>query len=417
MTTDVDVLIIGGGVAGLWTLDHLRRLGYEAVLVENRALGYGQTIASQGIIHGGLKYSLRGMLTASAKEIREMPLIWRECLSGTREPNLSRTDVRSHSCYLWQTTALASQAGMVGARLSLHVKPQSVPDHQRPSVLKSLTGKIYRLDEQVLTPGSLLECFRRRNEDALFLCDTENGLSWEKAADGQVSAATIRAQGKEMTFHPRSVILTAGAGNEMLSTDTGKRHAMQRRPLHMVMVRGNLPMFQGHCIDGAKTRLTISSEVVSATETVWQLGGAIAEQGVGVEPAELIDRAISELQDTLPDIDIASLQFSTYKVDRAERKSGLGLRPDTPQLIRHQNAITCWPTKLAFAPRVAELCTRMLTQELKLQPNSEAPTSNENRPHWPRPAVALPPWSTAGQWYVWRQGQVCPADIPLADAA
>jgi len=420
MTRDVDVLIVGGGVAGLWTLDHLRRLGYEVALVENRALGSGQTIASQGIIHGGLKYSLRGMLTASAKEIREMPLIWRECLSGSREPNLSRVDVRSHSCYLWQTTAIASQAGMVGARLSLHVKPQSVPEHSRPSVLESISGKVYRLDEQVLSPGSLLECFRRRNEETLYRCEAENGIAWETETSGEVVSATIRSGDHKLTFRPRSVILTAGAGNDVLSSETGKQHAMQRRPLHMVMVRGNLPLFQGHCIDGAKTRLTISSEVVSSTETVWQLGGALAEQGVGLTPTQLIAHAIEELRATLPDIDPATLKFATYEVDRAERKSGLGLRPDTPQLILHKNTITCWPTKLAFAPRVAEMSAQMLSRDLKLTPQTagEAVATKENvTNNWPRPDVASPPWCSVKQWYVWRSGELQPAAKDVADAA
>jgi glycerol-3-phosphate dehydrogenase len=39
----VDVLIVGGGIAGLWTLAKLRHAGYRAVLIESEALGHGQT--------------------------------------------------------------------------------------------------------------------------------------------------------------------------------------------------------------------------------------------------------------------------------------------------------------------------------------------------------------------------------------
>ena len=49
----VDVVIFGGGAAGLWTLDELHRAGRSVVLLESGDLGAGQTIASQGIIHGG----------------------------------------------------------------------------------------------------------------------------------------------------------------------------------------------------------------------------------------------------------------------------------------------------------------------------------------------------------------------------
>ena len=80
-----DAVIFGGGIAGLWLLDELRRGGYSAVLLESRALGSGQTVASQGIIHGGLKYTLSGMLTKSAANISEMPGLWRECFAGQSE--------------------------------------------------------------------------------------------------------------------------------------------------------------------------------------------------------------------------------------------------------------------------------------------------------------------------------------------
>ena len=68
----VDTLIFGGGAAGLWLLDELTRQGSSAVLLEAAKLGQGQTIASQGIIHGGLKYTLQGLLTPSAAAIRDM---------------------------------------------------------------------------------------------------------------------------------------------------------------------------------------------------------------------------------------------------------------------------------------------------------------------------------------------------------
>jgi len=44
-----DIVIFGGGVAGLWLLNRLRREGYDVLLLESRTLGGGQTIASQGI--------------------------------------------------------------------------------------------------------------------------------------------------------------------------------------------------------------------------------------------------------------------------------------------------------------------------------------------------------------------------------
>ena len=63
-----DVVIVGGGIAGLWILSALRAEGYQTILLEKDALGAGQTLASQGIIHGGTKYALTGKLTGRSEE-------------------------------------------------------------------------------------------------------------------------------------------------------------------------------------------------------------------------------------------------------------------------------------------------------------------------------------------------------------
>src|SRR5689334_7537771 len=123
---ELDVLICGGGAAGLWLLDQLARRGDRVLLLEAGRLGQGQTVASQGIIHGGLKYTLQGLLTPAAREIRDMPDIWRQCLAGSRAPDLRGTTVRSAACHLWQSDSLRSKLGMIGARVGLNVAPHDL---------------------------------------------------------------------------------------------------------------------------------------------------------------------------------------------------------------------------------------------------------------------------------------------------
>jgi hypothetical protein len=98
----LDLLIFGGGAAGLWCLDRFRRAGYIALLLESTALAHGQTIQAQGIIHGGGKYALRGVRDFTAvRATKEMPERWRRSLRGEIEPDLRGTKVLSDQCHLW----------------------------------------------------------------------------------------------------------------------------------------------------------------------------------------------------------------------------------------------------------------------------------------------------------------------------
>lgn len=401
---NLDVVIFGGGAAGLWLLDELRRRGTSAVLLETHALGTGQTVAAQGIIHGGLKYTLQGLLTKSATSIREMPAIWRECLDGQREPNLSAVRRRSDECFLWRTDSLSSRLGMLGAQFGLRVAPQSIADDDRPEILRGCPGTVARLPEQVLSTVSLIEVLAARNRERLlkieprraeFVCDQP----------GEVTSITLgQPNGNQLELRPRVVVFTAGVGNSILRKNVGLTgEAMQRRPLHMVMLRGErLPSFQGHCVDGAKTRVTITSDVDAAGRTIWQVGGQIAEDGVAWDEHTLLSHTRTELRTVLPGIDLSSAEWSAYRVDRAEGLVPGGKRPETVQIRREGNCLTAWPTKLALVPQlVAELCQTIHRTDCKLQmENCNLKMDSDDLPReWPRPEVALPPWEMATRWF------------------
>src|SRR3989344_2815488 len=113
----LDVLIVGGGIAGLWLLDECRRSGYDVLLLESKALGSGQTIASQGILHGGLKYSLARASNGFINNIKKMPPIWQACLSGLREPNISSVRLRRKYCCMWTANSFLSRISQIGVQI------------------------------------------------------------------------------------------------------------------------------------------------------------------------------------------------------------------------------------------------------------------------------------------------------------
>jgi glycerol-3-phosphate dehydrogenase len=396
---ELDVVIFGGGAAGLWLLDRLSRRCDRVLLLEAGRLGQGQTVASQGIIHGGLKYTLQGALTPAAREIREMPEVWRECLAGRRTPDLRNTRLRSPICYLWRTSSLRSRLGMVGARIGLHVEPVELTTAERPAVFAGCPGPVARLDEQVIDPISFIAKLACQHREQIFQIDAA-AVRFAVSRTGSVTRVTIGhpQNGQSRELSPRHVVLAAGAGNAELRRRCGlPGEQMQRRPLHMVLVRGDLPEVHGHCVDGARTRVTITSDRDRPGNTVWQVGGQIAEEGVAIDRARLIRRAYDELVTVLPGVDFSECEWTTYRVDRAERAMPRGGRPDTASVLAEGNVITAWPTKLALVPQL----TRMIEASLPEASRPDAATHAMDLGSfdgWPRPAVAQPPWEATTDW-------------------
>lgn len=377
---DVDVVIIGGGVAGLWLLGDVADSGRSALLIERAALGSGQTVASQGIIHGGLKYALGGILTSSARAIREMPARWQQALDGEGRPDLSGVELRAEGCHLWQTKSLRSRLGFLGAKAGLRAPVEVLEGPDRPAALAACPGAVARVHEPVLDPASMIEAMAAPFADRILLADAS-------ITDHDVTGATIELTHGDhaLTLRTGTVVLTAGAGNEAYGTGP-----MQRRPLHMIVGRGNLPIINGHCVDGRHTRATIVTSTRNGVVT-WQVGGQVAEDGVDLEPDDLIRHTVEELRAILPGVDFTGTEWSTYRVDRAEPAAGNGHRPDEPGIVRDGSVITAWPTKLALAPLLAE----RIMEELPPPADSDSTWPPEAIRSWPHPPIADPPWEEA----------------------
>jgi hypothetical protein len=133
--------------------------------------------------------------------------------------------------------------------------------------------------------------------------------------------------------------------------------------------------------------MTVTTHPAADGQWVWYIGGDIAESdGVAREPAAQIAVAKKELGQLLPWIDLATVQWATLRVDRAEpAQSGL-VRPDNAFLADQQNLLVGWPTKLALAPDFAD---RVLAA---LQRDGIQPTEHPPLGALPRPPVAAALW-------------------------
>lgn len=385
---NTDIAILGGGIAGLWLLARLRAAGRAAMLFECGSLGGGQTIASQGIIHGGLKYALDLKLSAATEALADSPSRWRACLRGEGEVDLRDARVLAEHHLFWvQRSLLSRMTGFFGARmLKGRVEPLEMPAW--PEVLRQSpkVGAVYQLDETVLDVPSvvkalaspLIDCICAIAPDMIPQLDTAGGLA---------ALQVTRPDGGQVSIRARRFVFAAGSGNAAWLRDLGQPGSLaQRRPLHMLLMEGAPGPLYAHCFDSSdKPRLTITSHPSPAGRWVWYIGGQLAEEGVTLDEAALIRHGRTELLAALPRLAIDSCRFAGWRVDRAEGATADGRKPDDVVIQAYGNCIVAWPTKLALAPQLADAVIA------RLGPAAPAASPQPGN-GWSPPPFAAPVW-------------------------
>ena len=391
---NADVVVIGGGIAGLWLFRTLNLKGYKAVLLENNTLGGGQTTKSQGIIHGGTKYTLSGNLTKASQCIAGMPDRWRKALAGEGEFDLSATKILSSHQYLWSSGGLGSRLTSFFASKALRGRVDQLKPDQHPAIFQhqGFKGKVYQLNEIVLDINTTIQALVAGFEDRCIKVDW-NYNTRLVVENGSIKTIEIQQGGELFQLQASRYVTTAGEGTAELMAQWGiSEPRMQVRPLHMVMVkhRHPEPIF-AHCI-GTKPvpRITVTTHPTDDGQWVWYLGGEIAEEGVKRSPEELIAIAKRELKALLPWANMEDSEWATLRVNRAEPKQTSLLRPDAAFCQEANNGVVTWPTKLALAPNLSDEVIKILDK------SAVKPSGNEAF-HLPdnllRPELSAPFWS------------------------
>ena len=391
---DVDLTIIGGGIAGLWTLAEARANGIRAILLEKNQLGCGQTLASQGIIHGGAKYSLQGSISKATTAIQAMPARWQQAYQGEGPVDLSKARVLASTQYLIPSKGIDSQlitflGSKVMASHSRRIKARDLPQAYQDC---GIDQNLFALNETVFDVQSVIRCLYEFHKEAIYQGQlTDNQITPLEKQDGYQLTLS-----PECTITSRFLLWTNGNGAADVAITQNK---LQQRPLHMVMIRGHLPYVYAHWIGRTnKPLLTVTSHPAGnkkPEQTIWYLGGQLAEEGV--QRTEQAQHAHTKqlINHLLPSIATHSLAISSYHVNRAEAKQDQQQRPDGAFVRRHGNILFGWPTKLALAPQFASKALALLPQNVTRQPTNNPKSLPENlTPILPlaKPAIGSMPW-------------------------
>lgn len=384
----VDIIVVGAGIAGLWVANILKRRGFSVLVIEKDSIGGGQTLASQGMIHGGQKYALSADASAQAQLSASMPARWQACFDGCGELDFTGVASLSEQQVMWPAGGVLADAAVFAAAKVVNTATRKLKRDEFPQALqadKKFKGPVYGLPEKVLDVRSLLHALARPLKGAIL-----KATASEVMPDGQLA---IMHDGRAQALQAQLVVFTAGAGNEdafrLMRLDATK--FTQRRPLRQVMVK-SLPFdLYGHGVVSApKPRLTVTAAPDGAGGYIWYLGGDIAEKGAAMSDAQAIDFARTELAAVFPAIDWSNKQWATWFGDRAEPANPDGHLPPGPHVHQRGRVLISWPTKLTFAPALADRVLDYIKTH-NVMPHHALPLLDG----WPQAGHGSYPWEMA----------------------
>ncbi len=378
---EVDIVIFGAGIAGLWTFNRLSRAGYNVLLLEADTIGGGQTIASQGIIHSGLKYAFAGHVNKLAKSISAMPDLWRYALDGKGNVDLSAAKISANSQYMMIPSGMMGGLVKLVATKALGQSVRDIPRGEWPQEIQDtgFKGSLVLMGEPVLDIPSTLRALAAPYQDNIRKIDTPlEPLAFLKAHN----------------IEAKQIVYTGAASNHAIAKqqahDTGL--AVQKRPLLMGMMKNAPYPLYAHLVGSSdKPVATITTHTASDGALVWYIGGNAAERKKDANPQDVYHAIKKGFKKYLPKIDLSCIEWATLPIDRVEGKSNTdGWMPDTPTIHSAGNALYCWPTKLTFAPMLSDMIIKKL-EEAGLAPSN----TSCNWSDLPKAPYTQTPWDEA----------------------
>ncbi len=379
----VDIVIFGAGIAGLWTFNRLKSMGYDVLLLEKKEIGCGQTIASQGIIHSGLKFAIAGKVSNLAQSISAMPLKWRAALKGEDDVDLSNAKTIANSQLLLIPKGMLGGITKVVTQKILGKSVHEIPKNDWPEEIKKsgFQGSVVFMNEIVLDMPSVIKGLAEPYKDAI-----------RKISDSD-SADPLEFL-KKHNINAKKIIFTSATQNHQIASKNNNDKGLQTqtRPLLMGMMKNApYPLF-AHCIGKTeKPVVTITSHKDKNGDLIWYLGALVAEREKDDNPKKVYKAAIKAFKHYLPNIDTKNMLWASLPIDRSEGKSKTdGWMPDTPTIHHADNILYCWPTKMTFAPMLGDMIVKEIENDNILPSN--------NTTNWdflPEASYTQTPWDNA----------------------
>lgn len=366
----LDVLIIGGGIMGLWLLMELQRLGYAVLLLERQELGGEQTCHSHVYIHLGYLYNT----IALATHLKEVQRQWQAWFAD--HPPQGKT-MRSH--FGFRNPADATRKTDLWAHPDLGLQSVALARTAWPAALQGSTMQVVLQTPEFGVDGTwLMQALSQERADYISRIEAVTDIRVNRQTALVEAVEVALPQDPHLTLHPKAVVLAAGKGNQALleqatwghaAWHTRARTAQQIRKGHMLVVRGAhdaLPPLTG-VFPSYRGLFIVSRDL--GEETVWLISDNRSE-GIkddtdwqAYNAPWWLPEVWMALQEVAPRVFThpERFQWGLYEAPKAEGKHG-GVIPSEERIVQcgPRNLWAVWPTKLTLAPRASQTLVRHL---------------------------------------------------------
>jgi glycerol-3-phosphate dehydrogenase len=284
--TDLDVLVIGGGVTGAGVALDAATRGLKVALVEQRDLASGTSSRSSKLFHGGLRYLEQLNFGLVREALRERELMLTRLAPHLVKP-VSFLYPLSHR--IWErpyvTAGLTLYDSMGGAR--------SVPRHKQltrtqalrlfPALRKdALTGALLYYDAQADDARHTMMVARTAATYGATILPSARVTGLRRAGE-RITGATVTdvETGTEVEVSARVVINCTGVWTDEIQTMAGGRgrfHVRASKGVHIVVPRDRINAETGAIMRTKTSVLFVipwgTHWIVGTTDTDWDLDKA-----------------------------------------------------------------------------------------------------------------------------------------------
>tara|TARA_R110002124_G_scaffold279502_1_gene452104 strand:+ start:4094 stop:5314 length:1221 start_codon:yes stop_codon:yes gene_type:complete len=371
-TLNSDITIIGGGIAGLWICNTLKKLGFNTILIEKNSLCSFQTINSQGIIHGGIKYSLVGKISDTTSNIAQMTQDWDLCFSNNIKNqknllNLSNTKINSeHHDLCFPKSGLFKVSSFITSKIlssKCQIIKKNHAEYQSSLNTLGFNGIVYRITEKVLDIKSLIQNLYHNISDNIV-----------KLEDYKINYLNNKIENISFNFNNQNYIIksklyifTSGQDNQEIINIANNLPKQQLRPLQMIFAKPDIDinLFAHFINKESKTNkpfVTITTHKNINNKNILYFGGTVAEsEYINIPKDQHIYNLQNKLKKIFPKIKFNNWQWDTAKINRAEAHQSFNKMPNKSFVVQKNNVILGWPTKLTFAPSFADKILDIIT--------------------------------------------------------